>query len=98
MDTELFVRQILVDGIGAEGQRAIAIGTARVGGDGFAHEVARAYAKAAGFARIEAATAPLDLPCPEGWIVDDGARQTVAGARAALRSILQACEPSRANP
>lgn len=99
MDTELFVRQILVDGIGAEGQRAIANTPACVGGDGFAHEVACTYAMAAGFARIEPCREPLEAT--EAWMVDPSARDALTGARAALRSILHACdnpcEASRAN-
>lgn len=90
MDAERFVRQILVDGIGEAGQRAIGAAPARVGGAALANEVATLYASAAGFAEIVPAAAALDPLVPEEWVVEPEAREALAGARAALREIVAA--------
>ncbi|NUP09364.1 MAG: hypothetical protein HOW73_25200 [Polyangiaceae bacterium] len=98
MDAELYVRQILVDGIGDAGQRAICASDAPVAGHGFASEVARLYAVAAGFGSISDAPAPLDPGVGEGWVVDAAASEALAGARAALRAIHRAVENEERKP
>lgn len=98
MDAQRFVRQILVDGIGEAGQRAIGEADAPVAGPAFANEVASLYALAAGFGRVVEAPGPLDPAAPEAWVTDPSARAGLAGARAALRAITDTvAAPSRDN-
>jgi hypothetical protein len=80
---------MLVAEIGDEGQTRLERGVARVGGDGFAHEIAHVYAARGGVGEIlpgavdEASLAPPFLLFP-------AARATVAGSRAALAAMRDA--------
>lgn len=92
LDAERFVRQILVEGVGEPGQRAIGAAVAELAGPGLEHEVAVLYARAAGFGAIAAASEPLEAGAPVEWVADPSARAALAGARAAARALRAALE------
>jgi hypothetical protein len=78
-----FVRQILVPGVGEEGQRRIEAARARV----IAGEVAVLYATRAGFASVEAVEGDRDALAPPEIVNDEASRDVLAGARSALLAI-----------
>jgi len=89
-----WVRQMLVAEIGEAGQARLAKGTARVAGEGLAHEIGMAYALRADIGRVvpgpidEARLAPAFLRAP-------AARAMVAGSRAALSALRSALEDGK---
>ncbi|MFO0553925.1 MAG: hypothetical protein U0271_36425 [Polyangiaceae bacterium] len=93
-DPELFVRQVLVAGIGERGQRAIAAATAPVAGPSLAHAIATLYAERAGFAVIGSGPDPLpDAGTPE--LALSAAIEVLAGSRAAVRALVAAVGAER---
>jgi hypothetical protein len=96
VDAERFVRQAMVAEIGEAGQRSIAASAAPVLGATLAHQVARTYAERAGFEALAPGPAELDPGAPPEWVADPSARSVLAGARAAVRCILDAVPGARA--
>ena len=86
-------RQMLVTGIGSEGQRRIAAARAPLGGDGPEHEIATRYALSAGFAGVDPGTIEVDRLAPP-FVETPGARAVLAGARAAVRALRSALDGS----
>lgn len=84
-DLRRFARQIIVEGVGEEGQRRLAEATAPVAGSGLAHEIATSYASRAGVGSITAG--PIDVALGSDFLELDAARAVVAGSRAALAVI-----------
>jgi hypothetical protein len=84
-DLRRFARQIIVDGVGEDGQRRLAEATASVGGHGLAHEIATSYASRAGVGRIAAGS--IDPALETEFLELAAARAVVAGSRAALATI-----------
>ena len=83
-----FARQILLIGVGEEGQRRIERSVARVPSRGLAGEVAGAYASRAGFRGVvdgPGETAPAFVRAP-------AARDVIGGSLAVLREILAAID------
>jgi hypothetical protein len=78
-----FGRQILLPGMGAEGQERLGRALAAVDGEGLEHEVARRYAERAGACVVEG---PIDLEAlaPVTLVNHPAARAVLAGSRAAL--------------
>ena len=91
-DPARYLRQVLLPEIGASGQLRLCAATARVGGEGLAHEVAARYALAAGFARVEAG--PIDEAglAPIDVCTEDAPRAVLAGSRAALAELRRALQ------
>jgi hypothetical protein len=87
-DFRRYQRQMLVPGVGPEGQDRIARAAARVGGVGPSYEVAARYATGAGFARVEPADAGA-VPAPP-FLSLPASRAVLAGSRAALAAIRKA--------
>jgi hypothetical protein len=86
-----YVRQIVLTGVGEEGQSRIAQSVARVPREGLAGEIARAYATRAGCRAVEdgpAEAAPSFVETP-------AARDVVSGSLAALREIVRALDSDR---
>jgi hypothetical protein len=92
MDHARYARQILLAEVGEEGQRRIGGGTARVGGDTAAHEIASLYARRAGCARIEPGQVGVDDSAPTSIATTLEARYVLAGARAALAELRRSLE------
>src|SRR5262249_20476148 len=84
-DLRRFARQMIVEGVGEEGQRRLAEVTARVAGSGLAHEIATSYASRAGVGTIEPGT--IDPALGSAFLELEAARAVVAGSRAALAVI-----------
>ena len=84
-DLRRFARQIIVDGVGEDGQRRLAEATAPVLGSGLAHEIATSYASRAGVGRIVPGS--IDPALETGFLELGAARDVVAGSRAALATI-----------
>lgn len=82
-----FVRQVLLPEIGEAGQRRIEAASARVAGDGLAHEVASRYALGAGFAAAVPGAVDVEALAPADLVQEPHARQVLAGARAALAEL-----------
>ena len=85
-----FVRQVLLEEIGAEGQQRIEAAVAAVAGDGLAHEIASRYATGAGFGGLARGDIDLDALAPAPLVTQEPARQVLAGARAALAEMRRA--------
>ncbi len=89
-----FARQILMAGVGCEGQARVLAATAQVAGEGFAHRLAERYALRAGFASVSSGSFNRDALAPREVVSVEAARDLLAGARAALRAFRAvACEP-----
>ena len=75
-----YERQILLPGVGVEGQKRIMAATGCVGGEGFSNEIACRYLERAGVAAIVRGAIDVDEP-----LLDvEAAKATFAGSRAAL--------------
>lgn len=85
-----FVRQVLLPEIGEAGQRRIEASSARVAGDGLAHEIAALYAAGAGFGAVTAGAVDVALLAPPDVVASASAREVLAGARAALSEMRRA--------
>ncbi len=101
-DPARFLRQILLPEIGEAGQERLGRSVARVGRDdataardgasaALAHEVAERYARGAGFARVEPGHVAIDALAPPDVVRDEAARAVLAGSRAALAALRDAC-------
>jgi hypothetical protein len=84
-----YLRQVLLAEVGPAGQRRLASATARLAGEGLAHEVAATYAARAGFARVVPG-ALGERAAPSGVVVEPAADAVLRGSRAALAAILAA--------
>ena len=98
IDSERFLRQILLSEVGERGQRAIGEAVAHVGGDSLAHEVATLYAEGAGFAGVAKGEIHIDRGASADLVHDETARQVLAGARAALVEIRRALSSGEGDP
>jgi len=87
-----FVRQVLLPEIGEAGQRRLEAASAAVGGDGLAHEIAARYAVGAGFSGVVPGSVDVAALAPADLVTDPGARQILAGSRAALAEMRRALE------
>jgi proteasome lid subunit RPN8/RPN11 len=87
-----FVRQILLPEVGEAGQSRIVASTAAVAGEGLAHEIAGRYALGAGFAQLSPGAIDVDALAPAALVCSPGARQVLAGARAALAEMRRALD------
>ncbi len=85
-----FVRQIMLDAVGARGQRALLSGAARVAG----HEVAELYAGRAGVGSLVPGLVDEASLAPESIVAEPAARSVLAGARAALAELRRILEAS----
>jgi hypothetical protein len=89
---ERFLRQAMLSEVGERGQARLAGATARVAGDGLAHEVACRYAIGAGFAGVAPGVVDLDALAPRDVVTTAPAREVLAGVRAALLAMRGALE------
>lgn len=89
-----FGRQILLPGMGEEGQERLARATAFVAGEGLAHEVACRYAERAG---VAVAPGPIDRDAlaPSALVKHPAPRAMLAGSRAALAVLRRAAGGER---
>lgn len=90
IDPERYLRQIILAGVGEEGQRRLAASSATVGGDSLAQRIAATYCERAGFGRVEPGSVEVEQLSPREVITEPAAREVLAGSRAALRQILLA--------
>jgi hypothetical protein len=91
-DARRFVRQMLLAEIGEAGQERIARAVAHVGAKAgearsLAHEVAVAYASAAGFGAMDEGPIDVLALAPAALVKEPAAREVLAGARAALAAV-----------
>ena len=86
IDRVRYVRQMLVAEIGEAGQVRLREGTARLSGQGLAHEVAAAYAARAGVGDVVPGPIDEEALAPP-FLTEPAARAVVAGSRAALASL-----------
>ena len=89
-DPERYLRQIILAGVGDEGQRRLASATASVGGIGLAHEIASAYCERAGFAGIDDGPIDIERLAPIELVAETPAREVLAGSRAGLAEMRRA--------
>jgi hypothetical protein len=85
-----FVRQVLLPEIGEAGQRRIEEASARVAGDGLAHEIAALYAAGAGFGAVAPGAVDVGALAPPDIVANAAAREVLAGSRAALAEMRRA--------
>lgn len=77
-----YARQILLSGVGPEGQERVLAARASVAGEGLEHEIASRYARRAGFGEVTAGPIVIDEPS----LGHEAPRRVLAGSRAALRA------------
>jgi hypothetical protein len=92
-DLRRYARQIIVTGVGEDGQRRLLEAEAAVAGSGLSHEVATSYAARAGVARI--VPGAIDPALAPSFLELEASRAVVAGSRAALAALRAALEGPR---
>lgn len=83
-DSVRFARQTMLVEVGPVGQARVLAASAAVGGEGRFAQVAERYALRAGFAATTKSDVDRDLLAPVALVRSEGARDVLAGARAAL--------------
>jgi hypothetical protein len=95
-DLRRYARQIIVAGVGEDGQRRLFEAEAPVAGRGLSHEVATSYATRAGVSRI--VPGAIDPALAPPFLELAATRDVVAGSRAALAALRGAIDASSAGP
>lgn len=91
-DLRRYARQMIVAGVGEDGQRRILEAQGAVAGVGLSHEVATSYASRAGITRI--APGEIDPALAPEFLELAAPRAIVAGSRAALAVLRAAIDGS----
>jgi hypothetical protein len=90
-DASRYLRQVLLSEIGPAGQGRIKGASAAVGGSGLlSNEVAELYARGAGFGAVLPGAIDVSRLAPLSEVRSCGAREVLAGSRAALAAVREA--------
>lgn len=98
LDEARFLRQMLLPEVGVVGQALIQRGSAAVGGQGLANDVAIRYVRTAGIGTVTDGAIDVDLLAPPAVCAYEPSRAVVAGARAALAELRAALGRDRYAP